>query len=653
MHAKGVVTVNFKHLENVYSKATSVFFYDVFDMLLNSDDSDNLFVVFVARRCFVLSRLYLNEYIINKKLDQVSIQKIKSHIFTDSAFRMLSLTLSEKCYKTDYVFSVLLCDDILIHGRSIGELLSSAESLFIKKYYELSEIKKIDYELNEQISKKFLHNIKIKTIFRNESDFLLHSRFLSCLDRVNPENILPPSKWREISYAYSRLIAESDIPNVTFVASILKIDDSLSDFAPKLLSNQGYCHVNNDYLGRKLDNYIKVLNVNDDVKALYTVRITDKYIVPFIFLPEISNYKFIETQKSIFFYLITETESEELKKEYAEMENWFLGFDRYEESSVCSIQFINFFLSLNLFRNYLDNLDLNDDEKSILYNSLDFDLIGFNYFHKESVISLAKRILDTTQKPVLGINQLDEIIVKALDKNFIIGDNCNQIYVDVNSESIDYSYLENIAFKYAIESETKAHRLEQGSLEPSDFSIKEILYPERKSLERFFVNYYDYCNNKKKEAICLEQITASILQLMDAGILAASASRNGEKCMFYLRSSEQALTTVPYRYSKFIPFLFEIEKHNPSQSPNFQDYYLRELKYFLNEDYTKSVDRNFQPFLAEIRGNQKELVELIKQMFSSSQSFGDYLFIVLYKNNQERLDEMINDAKGLYRAVMF
>ena len=159
--------MNFKHLENVYSKATSVFFYDVFDMLLNSDDSDNLFVVFVARRCFVLSRLYLNEYIINKKLDQVSIQKIKSHIFTDSAFRMLSLTLSEKCYKTDYVFSVLLCDDILIHGRSIGELLSSAESLFIKKYYELSEIKKIDYELNEQISKKFLHNIKIKTIFRS------------------------------------------------------------------------------------------------------------------------------------------------------------------------------------------------------------------------------------------------------------------------------------------------------------------------------------------------------------------------------------------------------------------------------------------------------------------------------------------------------
>lgn len=636
--------MNYQKINDRYISVTQRFFYDIFDRLSSDFFAENTYVVFVARRCFVLSRWYLEEYIKTRNLSEETVERIKSHIYTDSAFRVLVLELAEKYSKQQFDFTVLLCDDILIFGRAIGGLLANTESLFVRKYMECSNLSDNDYNKEEQIGKEFLRRVRIKTIFKNDQGSLLHSRFVPCLEKIEDDYNLPPSVWRKISYYFANQILDTNIPNATFMSYIRDESGTVTKNLKAVNRGSGFRLIQNNYHGRSLSSFIRAFNHDGSIISLYTIRIFGESIVPFVFLPKTSGKKLTTVYERIFSMLISAEEVETKKEAYAKLRDALKKYDENEETSVVSIQFVDMFFSLNLLRLFLNLFNLADAEKEKIVHELNYDILEFNFCHNNTVMDVAKRTIDLSKEPLLTMQQMDEMIAETAEIHSIVKN-----YTETNIDSLNPEILENIAFDYAVESETLAHQLERGSLEPSDSAVVSILYSEKITVENSFKRIYRELGNKKAD---IETVTAYILQLMDAGVFAVSASRKGSDCLFYLRSSEQALTTVPGRYAKFLPLLYEIELHCPTNSRFLQSYYLKELDLFFDKEYTKNLDLEYKSFLLELCENKTGIVEMVNKILSSFQSFRDYLFMISY-NLDTRYEELAAKAKSIYRAVMF
>ena len=233
--------------------------------------SDARFVVYVVRRSYILAILL--EKITGEKMEDSE----ERSFITDSAFLLCCEKLAENYRLRKQFPSILLCDDILIHGRNLNRIIKNIE----ERLFELLE----DFEEEQTIRDTLAEAIQINVYcYATNGPLRLRNRY-----RKNTECFVKyePVKWRELSSHISSFIVESGVANASYINS--EVIHAV-DFE-KLRMNEFEEHYFQNVEGYTKIRFLK--NENNEVYAICTLRllknkVNDLYrVIPLVFMPNL------------------------------------------------------------------------------------------------------------------------------------------------------------------------------------------------------------------------------------------------------------------------------------------------------------------------------------------------------------------------------
>ncbi len=660
-----------QYLENKlgeYYNSLRQFYMNAFNKGINKSNS---YIVFVARRCAVLGSLFLRSF--KNEFTANDYSKIYESIYTDAGFRSLVLDIADKCCSDfNYECNIYLYDDILIHGRAISSLLSCAEDIFVSEYRLQLNNKPDEHNQysDEDLAAKFLSFIHIETAAQSKNQLLLKRRFSNRVENELQEGFekSDANEWRDKSYRCADTILHSDTPNACFIPHI-KLNGYGFNTIRDLFGNIGgagksrFEFISTEYKDRQLDTYTWLLPMADKAQAVFTIRCTKDYVIPFALLPECSQEKMDYIEEKIL-QKIRFNAVGDFADKANELTKILKKWNKSEEISVLYTEVINLILSLSVFKLFLK--DLNGSESQ--FGGIDFaDLkdrcniksIMYNYAHELVIENLIEMLLDPAIEPLFTYEEIEELFYESADVNKYIVNNVSQItkeFKDENKSEI-IKHLEDAAFLYGSTSEQDAHSLAISSFTPSYVSIKKLRFPVKNSIEAFLNTVYSQNDGWCCDNAPLKYIVAYTLQFIDAGVLAISTGRNKEKYILTVRPGEQSLATVPIRCAKYIPLMCEIEDRCNRQGRTPQSAFFSEFDYFVLLYKQKDIDEDSKEYQCrqELQDYQETLKKIAEFLYASGQSFKDYMFTVniYFEDNYEKAKKLESSCKDLYYSIIY
>ncbi len=666
------------YLQNVLADCYDHLRYFYLTAFRKSVGIENAYIVFVARRCAVLGDLFLRTFECEFSKDEY--RYLQENIYTDAGFRALVINIAKKCYKDiNYSCTVNLYDDILIHGRAIGGLLSSAEDIFVRQYQKLCEVeldegrKSSSTVAEHQLVAKFLNMVHIRTAAQSECTLLLNPRYVSRIqnDFENECDITVANEWRRRSYRCADAIFNSDVPNACFVPHIKMNNQGRSVLRQTFLDKKNqsrFQFITTKYKKRTLDTYTWLLPATNKAKAIFTVRCTDDYLIPFAFLPACSSDKMKLIENAILDKLQRSIFVGEYFRDSSVLSNLLRVWSDYEAISVLYTEVIDLVFSLTVLKLFLN--DLNNEEYlsgfnfEFIRNNTNIRTIMANYAHEKLIEDLIVVLLDPNLPPIFTYEEIEDLICRATNEEQYIVDDISIITKELNStDEAVINVLEEVAFQYGSKSEIEAFSLSNSSFVPCRRSILMLRFPVKNSIEAFLNSVYRIKDSWCCHQVPLKHVISYILQFMDAGVLAVSTGRDKGRYILSVRPGEQSLVTIPMRYALFMPLMKEIEDRCMRQGRTPRSSFFAEFDYFMSmlseyEQY-KSVNTDTSIF-NELKKCESNLKRLADYLYSSGQSFGDYIYTLneYYRESGcENYDvisqERIKWCESLYKKVIY
>lgn len=494
------------------------------------------YIVFLARRCFNLVNLLYRSH-----FDKPN-QRFEQCVLSDSGLLAMIPTIAKEYMNYGSMPSILIADDILIHGRAINTLMdtyiSSLSDYLSSNGFEVSD---------KVLEKDVLKSVTIKTMVQNNKPLLMkgeyYQRFIA--DGFN-SNIWHPKQWHELSSRISRLISESIFSNTGFTLSLYDNADAehesdVKSF-PAIIENaaRSLGFIKSGWNKRLIsDAWVKPLKrSNGDIVAFYTLRITQNSVdnkfcaVPFVIAADMN----ISQSKKLI--------------------NWLFGkgSDKYIFGSLythkVSAEFLYLVLSYNLL---LLIQERSGDKDLISPQNLDVDKILLN-FGKETWHSRAIESLLKFKKPFLNWDKMDDWLLNATESSEPLIKS-NITHTTIKYQNISDALDETIADE-GEEIEMEAFLEYSGQKKPSAIA-------ERKPIRNLFlpIENLTHIQDVNDDAV----LVGDFLRHMDRGCVSVGARlrecKNSEKvisCEY--RAGEQSQFIRPKKYADYLPVLIEMEK---------------------------------------------------------------------------------------------
>lgn len=526
---------------------------------------DARYVVYVVRRCYMLALMM--ECITGKKM----IDCEEKEFLTDSSFFLRCGELAEYYRQNGEFPKIMLCDDILIHGRNLNHLLESIE----ERLCEILE----GYD-REEILSALVVAIQIRVYVCTSAPLLLLGRYELNLTYNRKEN---PVFWRKVSSNISTLILRADVANACYVysepvpASIYKEIKKSQDWTETVFQNT---------VERTWIQYNRVENA---IKAIYTVRIVknqmeDRYrAIPFVFLPNLNEKETERIKNAIFSSLSRDNTWLEVEK-YIEILSQVEGKRLFNE-------WLTFLISQAILKNFNSRVSISINSRSKAYLE-ERNKLKRNYNSFGEKITL--KILDfTINQNVLNLDEIDSILRKSIDEHSILEIDAIDDSFVLEEQAIKQT-LEDYFYKEGVHEEHSAYELSLIAYVPS----------QRRSIRNvrgccFTLADLNKGYNESEMKYCL----AYFLQMMDAGVLALSsyASKNTKVVGFaqFAKAGEQSLQIYPLRMYEYIPLLNQIEKKCDLNMLDYKD----ELEEYFNSlecDFSEREKHDIRHFLLTI-----------------------------------------------------
>ena len=640
-------------LDKKYFDELFEFFYNAFRET-EADNGNKCYRVFVARRCFILGCHFLRLFKGISNID-IDFERTEPTICSDGGLRIVAAQMAQDFFDnlTNQIlydtslgsYHIYLYDDILIHGRSIGGLLSAAEDIFIQSFLRLCSRNNLDVSISEDdLRGVFLKSVTIKTAFANYHPSLLNERHKVLFN--DDAKYLRTVEWRERSYRYSKAIFDLDIPNAAFIpalglSSIGSMEYIRESFFSHENQTEGFSYKQSVYQGRVMDSYFAPLFSKGKTKCVLSLRCTKDYIIPFVFLPAVSK----NTLAAMFgyvFYRIGKAVSDRTME--ARFVNLLLDWVKIDELGTMLSELMDLVLSVSLLRAFLDsvNIPLKESEK----DNISLDIMSFNYAHNPEIEELISLMLSPKTDSVFSLLEIKKLLhfFFIKEEGAILG---GRYFYDNRVDKID-TQLEDLIYEHGINSEKAAYKLSVGSLSPSSDAIEYFILPYENALDNFFVSD----NKDGEEEIDFVSALTSFLQFMDMGCVAITTGVSDNRFIHCVRTGEQSLTIEPFRQARFLPILIEIENRCHRQGrlekkaffDEFEDFF-RQLHYY-DFTYRKEYD-----LYNELKENKEKLIKFANGIYESGQHLRDYDFIVDYSVSQP--DDYRSFNKEFYYSVVY
>lgn len=508
-------------------------FYDgIVRFYENIWNSDYSYKVCLVRRSFVLNRIFY----------EMKPRKVETNnIITDSALLALCPKIAKQFIENEYRFpSILICDDILIHGRAINTFLVSFENQLIATIIELD--KSLEDKADE-IRTKISFAIDIKIYMKNKEASILLSRYLT---RMQSDKIAEACIWRDLSNRISLLISRSGKANANFVLAT-----RVNKKVVNMEMNQ-WIRRETFYRGNRQIVYIKTLEFGHGIKAVCTIRINKEFnveeycAIPFIFLPAIN-----EVGRT---YLIESIKNKLPEDKRIICQKW----EKYSKRSLD--EFITCVLSQNLLLIFQNDNNVKDT-KSNSTTKMEIEKIANNYGNDEEVFNLIQYIAD---KQLFSFEEFEGIIENSTKESIPIS------VQDLFREEPELGLLDELERNISergLLAEIEAYKIKSSNYTPTT----KLQYDEAKQEIAEFIGP----SNISKAKYSIYDAVAYALQFMDAGMMVLSVYKSGEEnaeryCQ-YLKAGEQSLMIEPMGVFEYIPLLVAMNRRCTATGIDIRD----------------------------------------------------------------------------------
>ena len=170
-------------------------------------DNAQRYTVFMVRRSYLLALLM--EEITQKKMTNSLgvINQSDKEFLTDAAFLMRCDELADYYREKKRFPQILLCDDILLHGRGVNHYIENLEYHIHEYLPELSR---------DEIKFELVRSINIQIFIRNQGMLVLFGRYEHSLKYCVRGNL---TQIHQISSNISKFISISGIANASYIYS--------------------------------------------------------------------------------------------------------------------------------------------------------------------------------------------------------------------------------------------------------------------------------------------------------------------------------------------------------------------------------------------------------------------------------------------------
>lgn len=363
--------------------------------------------VFLRRRCLNLMYLYLELHW--NKMGHEQCTDIISTLYSDSALLADAEEIALQYNTLRLMPSILIVDDILIHGRTLNRLIDKLSDLI----YQYVREKNGDAD-RETVARDLLGALNIRVMVQNGNPLLLRSPYVKRLYCAEDKSdIWSPHRWHELSARLSRLMGEGYFQNTSYVLSVYDVEEKKNGDKEETLSAMGVEHLA-ERCGFTIDRWDRrnrrdvavrtLTNDAGDCMAFYTLRITQNSVdgrysvVPFFLCSNMGNVDVL--LKKVLTYL---TRFEEITQPKD-------IFGRWRNSSRSIVEILYLIFSHNI----LLLLQAQSKQEWNLAERLDVDKIKISFrsrMHPETTQFLEQ--LAGVKEPFFSWKEMNEMLLEA------------------------------------------------------------------------------------------------------------------------------------------------------------------------------------------------------------------------------------------------
>lgn len=563
--------------------------YDLLDDLpsffatINNVSDQYMYISATERRCFNLVALYLpalNNMVSNSGL-LLQYKELVDYYIAHNSFP-----------------SILIVDDIMIHGRGVAKFLCQLENLLIEELTYRNLMEQLD-DYN-RFRRSFDNAVDIYVYAKNRGTLFLSDRYIQ---KIKCWKSLFSGKLRDLSMQLSDKLSKWEIANTSFVCSVRS--NTLTNFLLKQDivdvpdSNNDWVQLSWKYAGENMRIFIRLYGDNS-VKRISTLRFfpkrgktNEKKTARKVLPPQITSFSILGDIPEEMLKIICADVSVVLKN---------FGFTKLCDILVddkkvlrhSQSQLICFIVSILDFWDFCSS-KLDSEHYQQVKEELmgDLNKIACNFGRKNDIrpelnyiaaSSALQAQLRNTIYPLLMKTANPLIRIRPSDYTYVKESDCKQKAIIESIASLFY--------QIGAKAEMQAFMLNKT---PNEFNAN--TYQEYSDDLGFFSedgvitvrNLEDYwkANNS------IYSNLAAFIALMDRGIMSIryhfiDNPKNGSRCTMLAKSGELALFYLPQKISLFIPAFAIIEENCYGIGQTLKDSVLR----FLSQELIAFVSSN-------------------------------------------------------------
>lgn len=515
------------------------------------------YVVFVVRRSYLLA---LMMECLAENEDQMG---KRAKFLTDAGLMLHCRELAERYRREKRFPSILLCDDILIHGRNINHFLINLEKRLAAELPECTE---------DEIERALGRAVKIHVYVRADAPLILLGRYELNLSYLRSEK---PAFWRKLSNDISSLIIYAGMAYAVFVYS-----DWLEENQYRKLDLREW--KDTTYQGIEQNTYVEFVGEPEQVKAVYTLRlIPNRFggarLIPFVFLPNLGT----EESHLLLEYIVERMLDNGFTNEECQvMREW-----EEQEGKRSINELIGLILGCVILRDYEKKADILGDAGM---RDEEIQKLVRNYRQSdwEKTEKFISKIIVTD---LFTKEELTEILLDVISderRMFSLSDGGNEVKDEEKREIVDR--LEDYFYAEGEEQEKDA------------YEMSKRLYSEHDKRTERVARACCFLMDEMAEGYTQEQgkyMVAYFLQMMDAGVLSLSSYAPSRVKVVgytqYAKAGEQSLALEPLQVFEYIPLLARIQIHCECVGEDLLDgfwEYTESLECGLSPDTTRRLE---------------------------------------------------------------
>lgn len=565
------------------------------------------YVVFTARRSYVMALIF--EQLTGKKMESDYAEYL-----TDASFFLRCAELANLYREYGCFPQILLCDDLMIHGRNINHIIEEVQRELVRLLSDEFEENTVRYALTRAIN--------IHVYVRSRRQLLLSAAYVLKMHYIREE---APCFWHQLSNDLSSFIFRANITNASYIYTEYLPDADMERIAERLLGEDGYIHTTY----QRIDQYTKLVyfGAGTKIKGVLSLRIIKNEfcegyrVAPFAFLPNM-NAEETDSLLRIVLEKIPQPYREWIEK--CELLNGKRSFNEMITLLVSDV-------ILKEFNRKYEIVQREEDRKrEIVKLARNYDLYGLN-----QTIQMLEALIGKDSSSLLSYADIDKIFEIPLpeerlmleltpgEKMELSSEEKNKIKTRVEDYFYQCGYMdERAAYEQLQHPDSVTGEKKRRRVRGCCFTLKEL----------------NRGHGRMESGYCI----AYFLQMIDAGVAGLSSYASISSIVVgyaqFAKAGEQSLLIEPLRKYTYIPMLsrmqFECRRNLRDMKEEIKIFGDRRLSRQETEGLPEFMDKLSEigqtvedwngSYIRKLDGSTEELMKVMEKQDVLYRQYGEY-----------------------------